>query len=199
MKQTSPARTLAHHFAAMAYNNGWANHRLHGAVAKLQGGEFEAPRAGFFPSLRGTLNHIVTVDWMYVDALERAFAGQPPEPRIARFFEPEEPLIERGALRAAQRDVDLRLVRLCVALTESSVDTPVGITRPEGVVVDPAHRVLAHLFQHQIHHRGQAHAMLSGTSVAPPQVDEFFCSNEAHLRAAELAELGWSEAEIWGA
>ena len=34
--------------------------------------------------------------------------------------------------------------------------------------------ILAHLFQHQIHHRGQAHAMLAGTAVPPPQLDEFF-------------------------
>ncbi len=39
--------------------------------------------------------------------------------------------------------------------------------------------------------------MLAGTTVAPPQLDEFFCANEAQLRAAELAELGYSEAEIW--
>ena len=59
-------------------------------------------------------------------------------------------------------------------------------------------RLLAHLFQHQIHHRGQVHAMLAGTTVAPPQLDEFFCANEAHLRAGELAEIGLSEAAIWG-
>jgi len=191
-------RGLAHHLATMAYNNGWANHRLLGAVARLSDEAFASPRVGFFPSLRATLNHIVTVDWMYVDALERAFDGRPPEPRIARFFEPEEPFATCRELRAAQRDVDLRLVRLCVALREDAIDTPVGITRPEGVVIDPARRILAHLFQHQIHHRGQAHAMLSSTSLAPPQLDEFFCSNEAHLRAAELAELGWSEELIWG-
>ena len=39
--------------------------------------------------------------------------------------------------------------------------------------------------------------MLSGTTVKPPQLDEFFCANEAHLRAAELAELGYSEKLIW--
>jgi hypothetical protein len=39
--------------------------------------------------------------------------------------------------------------------------------------------------------------MLAGTAVPPPQLDEFFCANEAHLRAAELAELGYSETEIW--
>jgi len=40
--------------------------------------------------------------------------------------------------------------------------------------------------------------MLAGTHVKPPQLDEFFCANEAHLRAPELAELGYSEAAIWG-
>ena len=66
--------------------------------------------------------------------------------------------------------------------------------RRAGVQHETVTRLLAHLFQHQIHHRGQVHAMLAGTSVAPPQLDEFFCANEAHLRAAELAELGYSEA-----
>jgi uncharacterized damage-inducible protein DinB len=46
---------------------------------------------------------------------------------------------------------------------------------------------------HQIHHRGQAHAMLSETSVAPPQLDEFLLANDAPLRAADLAALGWKE------
>ncbi len=55
-----------------------------------------------------------------------------------------------------------------------------------------------HLFQHQIHHRGQAHAMLSATAIRPPQLDEFFAIAEAPLRAAEFGELGWTEAEIWG-
>jgi hypothetical protein len=58
-------------------------------------------------------------------------------------------------------------------------------------------RVLAHLFQHQIHHRGQAHAMLAGTGVKPPQLDEFFLAEETPLRAEELAALGLREADIW--
>jgi uncharacterized damage-inducible protein DinB len=54
-----------------------------------------------------------------------------------------------------------------------------------------------HHFQHQTHHRGQAHAMLSGTDIEPPQLDEFFSAGEAPLRAAEFAELGWTEVGIW--
>jgi len=49
-----------------------------------------------------------------------------------------------------------------------------------------------------IHHRGQAHAMLAGTSIAPPQLDEFFCVGDAALRATDFRELGYSEEKIWG-
>ncbi|TMA85157.1 MAG: damage-inducible protein DinB, partial [Deltaproteobacteria bacterium] len=58
-------------------------------------------------------------------------------------------------------------------------------------------RALAHLFVHQIHHRGQAHAMLAGTSVPPPQLDEFLLASDAPVRAADLEGLGFSEADIW--
>jgi uncharacterized damage-inducible protein DinB len=57
--------------------------------------------------------------------------------------------------------------------------------------------VVAHLLNHQVHHRGQAHAMLAGTAVAPPQLDEFLMSSEAHLRQADLAALGWTEDRLF--
>jgi uncharacterized damage-inducible protein DinB len=50
--------------------------------------------------------------------------------------------------------------------------------------------VLEHLFQHDIHHRGQAHAMLAGTHIKPPQLDEFFLAGEEALRREELRALG---------
>ena len=59
--------------------------------------------------------------------------------------------------------------------------------------------VLAHLAMHQTHHRGQLHAMLSGTAVAPPQLDEFLMPSDAPLRRAELAALGWTERDLFGA
>jgi uncharacterized damage-inducible protein DinB len=49
--------------------------------------------------------------------------------------------------------------------------------------------VLNHLFVHQIHHRGQVHAMLAGTSVKPPQLDEFFLAQDEPLRRHELLAL----------
>jgi uncharacterized damage-inducible protein DinB len=188
---------LSHHFVTMAYNNAWSNHRLLGAVSRLTLQEFSAERTSFFPTLRATLNHIVTVDWYYVDALERGLRGQDVNRDGLRFFDPEEPFAACDPLRDAQSAVDRRLLDLCRALTDDDLDRAVRIQRRTGVDVETVSRVLAHLFQHQIHHRGQAHAMLAGTSVAPPQLDEFFCANDAPLRAADFRELGYSEAMIW--
>ena len=181
----------------MAYQNAWANHRLLAACSALPQAEFVALRTSFFPSLKATLNHIVTVDWYYIDALERALHGQAPNRESDRFFEPEEPFDTWAELAVAQRAADRRLVNACVALTDAELELPVPVMRRSGLQTESLTRLLAHLFQHQIHHRGQAHAMLAGTSVKPPQLDEFFCANEAHLRAAELAELGYSEDTIW--
>ena len=137
----------------------------------------------------------MTVDWLYVDALERAVAGRPVNSDAARFFEPSAPFATCATLAPAQRKVDRRLIALCAGLTDLS--PTVSIQRADHVQREPLVRVLAHLFQHQIHHRGQAHAMLAGTAVKPPQLDEFFLAEEAPLRAEELAALGLREADIW--
>ena len=190
--------SLAHHFVTEAYNNAWANHRLLKACSKLTDEEFAAARVSFFPSIKATLNHILTVDWYYVEMLERSIAGLPPHEHPGRHFEPEEPFASCAELSAEQHMVDERLIAYCEALRDDQLDGAVLMPRQRGVIRDRARRILAHLFQHQIHHRGQAHAMLAGTRVKPPQLDEFFCTGEAHLRAADFEELRFSEDRIWG-
>jgi uncharacterized damage-inducible protein DinB len=176
---------------SMAYNNAWANHRLLGACAQLSQSDFEAARTGFFPSLQATLNHILVIDSFYVDALEggrlgpAAWANRVPCPTIAD-------------LTREQAAVDRRLVAHCAALTDASLDDIVHVERFTRVQHERRDRLLLHLFQHQVHHRGQAHAMLSSTGVKPPQLDEFYSITEAPLRANELAALGFTEAQIWG-
>ncbi|HEY1927975.1 MAG TPA: DinB family protein [Caulobacteraceae bacterium] len=183
--------SAAQTYRAMAYNNGWANHRLLTACEALEDAAFQAPRISFFPSLVATLNHILTVDWFYVDALEGGTLGH-------AAFEDETPFRTAHELRIAQRAVDDRLIAVCEALDDAALGGEVRVHRGERVQVERRDRLLLHLFQHQIHHRGQAHAMLSGTDVAPPQLDEFFSAGEAPLRAPEFADLGWTEERVWG-
>ncbi|MCU0950112.1 MAG: DinB family protein [Burkholderiaceae bacterium] len=190
--------SLVRHMRAMAFNNAWANHRLLAACAPLSDAEFAAPRVSFFPSLRHTLNHNLTVDGYYVDMIERSLRGAPPNPAPGRYFDPAQPFASCAELALAQRAVDRRLIDLCSGLTEAQLDGPVQMPRRAGLRIDRVDRILAHLFQHQIHHRGQAHAMLAGTAVAPPQLDEFFCQEDAPLRADDFAALGFSETQIWG-
>jgi uncharacterized damage-inducible protein DinB len=178
-------------YRAMAHNNAWANHRLLAACAQLTREEFEAARTGFFPSIKATLNHILIIDWFYVDGLEGGWLG--PKAWADRM-----PCATVADLQREQAAVDRRLVTVCDALTEQSLGACVRLNRDTRVQTERRDRLLLHLFQHQVHHRGQAHAMLSGTSVKPPQLDEFFSAGEAHLRASEFAALGWTEETVWG-
>jgi uncharacterized damage-inducible protein DinB len=178
-------------FRAFAYNNAWANHRLLKACAGLDQAALEAGRTGFFPSLQATLNHIYVIDLFYVDALEGGWLGP-------RAWADPVPCKEIATLQPAQAAIDRRLIAHCEALATADLDAIVRINRDTQVQTERRDRLLMHLFQHQIHHRGQAHGMLSATSVAPPQLDEFFAEGEAPLRAGEFRELGWTEATIWG-
>ncbi|WP_446720573.1 DinB family protein [Mesorhizobium sp. L-2-11] len=63
------------------------------------------------------------------------------------------------------------------------------VTKIIGKIPERIGDLLAHLFIHDIHHRGQVHAMLSGTSVKPPQLDEFFLDYDLKLREAEVERL----------
>ncbi|MGL5003805.1 MAG: DinB family protein [Casimicrobium sp.] len=188
---------LSHHFLTMAYNNAWANHRLYKACAQLSHADFIATRVSFFPTIKMTLNHNLTVDWFYVDALERELRSDPPHDDCYVFFKEDEPFDTCAELQREHLAVDRRLIEYCKQLRDDELTRYVTIARPSKPQRDTRTRLLAHLFQHQVHHRGQAHAMLAGTHVKPPQLDEFFCEGETDLRAEEFAELGYTEEEIW--
>ena len=182
------ATGLAGHFVAMARNNAWANHRLLAACKTLTPEEFAAPRQSFFPSLRATLNHILWVDIYYIDALER-------DPTVLnRYNDPPPNFADAASLYDAQRVSDRRLLAFCERQTEAMLDEGLVLPRPNRTPPPSSvASILEHLFQHQIHHRGQAHAMLSGTHAKPPQLDEFFLAGEEHLRRDELRALGLPE------
>lgn len=170
--------------------NRLANHRLHAALAALSDAELQAPRTSFFPSLMATLDHILWVDAYYLDCIEgrtdaraRALAWQP-RTRL--------PVLADEQVRS-----DTRFIAALDAASPPELARIVEMPRRDHVQREPLGNVVAHLVNHQVHHRGQVHAMLAGTAVAPPQLDEFLMSSEAHLRRADMAALGWSEAELF--
>ena len=159
------------------------------SVAQLSDDEFHAPRTSFFPSLALTLNHLLNVDHYYIAALE----GDADMRHIWARYVPARTAVELAARQAAS---DARLIALCAALTPADDERIVAFDRGAGIEAgprEPLGRVLAHLFMHQTHHRGQAHAMLAGTAVKPPQLDDFILLGDAVHRSADMAALGWAE------
>jgi uncharacterized damage-inducible protein DinB len=174
-----------------AHANALSNRRLGVALTALPDADWHAPRTGFFPSLAGTLNHILAVDGYYIGALH-ADGG------LVEAYAAFEPAASAADWMRRQRDSDLRLVAFCSGLDDAALDAAVQMPRRDHVQRDRVGHVLAHLFNHQTHHRGQAHAMLSGTALKPPQLDEFMMPSEAHLRGPDLQAFGWSEAGVYG-
>lgn len=175
-----------------AHANALSNHRLGLAMAGLDAADWQAPRTSFFPSLALTLNHLLAVDLYYIGALCR-------ESDLRKAYAAFAPCATGAEWARRQHDSDLRLVALCDALDAAAVDAWVELPRRDHVQRDRVGHVLAHLFNHQTHHRGQVHAMLAGTAAAPPQLDEFMMPSEAHLRRADMQALGWDESVVYPA
>jgi uncharacterized damage-inducible protein DinB len=175
---------LIAHFRRMARNNAWSNHRLLAACGALSAEQYHATRVSFFPSIAATLNHILLVDLYYLDALEGSTLGY-------SCISAWQDRSDFSALAAEQRATDRRLVAFCDALRPENLECMIGIDRgPQGIDRETIADTLSHLCVHQIHHRGQVHAMLAGTSVPPPQLDEYFLVFDAASRAPDLHALG---------
>jgi uncharacterized damage-inducible protein DinB len=182
---TDPLRT----FRKLAQANRLANARLHRACAVLDPDELTAPRPAFFGTIQKTLNHILMVDRFYLNALlgrplDRAFLDE-------ATFCPDFP-----TLTSWQANSDIALLAHVESLTPDSLEAIVQIDRGARVQHDRRDDVLSHVFQHQTHHRGQVHGLLSATRVQPPQLDEFIVGDDHAARAEDMSFLGWSEADL---
>ena len=181
-----------HLLRIQAHANRLANLRLHDAMAPLSPAELHAPRTSFFPTLMATLNHILGVDQYYVGVLHD-------EAGLNEAWHTFVDAQEMPELAQRQLISDERLIAWLDHANDAALDLPVHMPRAQGrIQTDAAAHMLQHLFMHQMHHRGQVHAMLSGTPVAPPQLDEFMMPSESHLRTAEMARLGWKELAVYG-
>jgi uncharacterized damage-inducible protein DinB len=188
MDSTSPSPDLiCRPYRQLARNARLANARLDRACMALRPGEWEATRTSFFPSLKETMVHLLNADRYYIDTLRGALPG-PPTPPGSRTTAAE--------FSAERADVDDWLVAFCETLTAQALSRKISIPWPDRTLTETVADTLLHVFLHGQHHRGQIHAMLSGTSVPPPQIDEFILVDNGEARAEDLRALGWSETRL---
>jgi uncharacterized damage-inducible protein DinB len=153
------------HFQTLARYNAWANRRLYDAVGALPADEIAAPRTGFFPSLLKTLNHLVVADRIWLSRLTGIADAEMKalDQVVAADF---------AALRAQRGALDARIQDVVDQMAPTRLGEVLVYKSMAGAPFEtPINLVLAHMFNHQTHHRGQAHGMLSGTAVPPPSLD----------------------------
>jgi uncharacterized damage-inducible protein DinB len=164
-------------FERMAAYNTWANRRLYAACAELEDAYY-APRPAFFGSIHRTLNHLLVADRIWMGRLEGV-----PGPSMAL---DTELYAERHELRRAREAEDGRIARFVAGLDEASLGRQLVYRNLSGHEFrDPVGLVLQHVFNHQTHHRGQVHGLLSGTPVAPPPLDLILYVREGGDSAAQ--------------
>lgn len=153
------------HLARMARYNAWANARLYAAARSLPEESYRRNVGAFFGSLHGTLNHLLVADRIWM----RRFTGigDHPEKLNAILFD------DLPSLEAARKEEDGRIIRYVDALLEEDVSKDLNYSTTNGVRhSNPLGDALAHFFNHQTHHRGQAHAVLTVLGVRePPPLD----------------------------
>ena len=153
---------MTEHFAMMAKYNAWANTRLYRAARELSDEQYRRDVGAYFKSLHGTLNHLLTADriWMW----RLTGTGVVPTRLDTILFD------DLAALTDARRAEDDRLVSFAEKLTEAQIEAPIEYRTLDGRAEQRKLReALAHLFNHQTHHRGQAHAILTILGVKEPE------------------------------
>jgi uncharacterized damage-inducible protein DinB len=149
----------------MAGNNAWCNERVYEVAALLPDAGYRADRGAFFKSVHGTLNHLLVADRIWMKRFTGK--GEAPNRLDAILFETFD------ELRAARQAEDERIVAYMSSLSEAdlagsiryrTIVNPVEIEQP----LMPA---LVHFFNHQTHHRGQVHCLLTGFGLDAPSLD----------------------------
>jgi uncharacterized damage-inducible protein DinB len=182
----APANEDGRFHRILARNAILANSRLNLACLELRPGGWETPRVSFFPSLKLTMLHLLDADRYYAETINPGAVSAPLAWRdsVAGFVE------ERKA-------VDFWYLEFCAALTAENLQRRITVQWLELTFREPLGDLLIHIFLHGQHHRGQIHAMLSGTSAPPPQIDEFILSAGRDQADTEMAALGCS-AHVFG-
>jgi len=156
------------HFMMFAAYNQWANERIYDAASDLLDEEFNRDVGAFFGSMMGTLNHMLAADRIWM----KRFTGEGDAPAALDSILHD----TLPALTLAREAEDRRIIDWVDGLSREALAgrfTYMTVTdlRTVSQRLSPA---LAHLFNHQTHHRGQAHTILTSLGQPSLQLDLIF-------------------------
>ena len=159
----------------MARYNRWQNGSVFGAADTLSDSARREDRGAFFGSIHGTLSHLLWGDTIWMSRFD---GGAPPEVSLA---ESADWVTGWDDLKSRRAATDDRIVNWADAADPAETEGELSwfsgaigrqITRPKAVC-------LIQLFNHQTHHRGQVHAMLTAAGARPDDTDVPFMPEDA--------------------
>jgi uncharacterized damage-inducible protein DinB len=149
------------HFVAMADYNAWANARVYALAAQLTDEQYRRDVGVFFRSLHGTLNHLLVADRIWNRRL--IGSGEHPDKLNAIVCD------DLPSLTTARNAEDQRIIDFVRGLSDAQLQAVWHYQTLNGTPQQqPRYEVLAHVFNHQTHHRGQVHAVLTLLGIAEP-------------------------------
>lgn len=155
------------HAQMMAAYNAWQNESLYDTASALDDVARRADHGAFFGSIHRTLNHVLWGDRIWLSRFTDYPAPEGGIPDSTDNYE------DWGALRSARGETDAFLRNWAGALSPADLEGDLtwfsgamgrDVTKPRWVLV-------THLFNHQTHHRGQVHAMLTAAGAKPDDTD----------------------------
>lgn len=151
----------------MARYNGWQNESLIAAASRLDGAARRAERGAFFGSIHGTLCHVLWADEMWLSRFTgsaRPGCGIKDSPRLVEDWD---------GFVARRRTIDATISHWAGGIGQDWLDGDLtwfsGATQRE--MRRPCALLVMHFFNHQTHHRGQVHAMLTSAGARPQDTD----------------------------
>ncbi len=152
----------------MARYNIWQNENIYAAAARLPDGARTQDRGAFFGSIHATLNHILWADQIW---LKRFGVGEGPMAKTIPEGLSQYPAWD--GLVAARNACDGAITSFANAITPAALTGDltwysVGAARD---LVTPMGIAVTHMFNHQTHHRGQVHALLTASGIKPGSTD----------------------------
>ncbi len=158
--------TPAAHYRMFGHYNAWANGRLYATAARLSPEQYRADRGAFFKSVHGTVNHLLVTDRIWLQRFSGV--GDAPGRLDAILFETFD------ELRAAREVEDRRIVDSVDGLDDARIAGTIKYRRVSSPEQFEQQLAPAHWFNHQTHHRGQVHAVLTGLVGEAPELDLLF-------------------------
>ena len=151
----------------MARYNRWQNENLYGAAVRLSPEEREKERGAFFGSIHKTLSHLLWADRVWMSRFTDQVRPPGTIPESVALYPDWRGLSEERA------QFDQSIVAWADGVDEAwlaggqtyySGGTGRNLTRPRWLLI-------SHMFNHQTHHRGQVHCMLTQAGAKPHDTD----------------------------